>query len=100
MEEALKFEELYDAYLLCLKNKKRKAGTFNFVNSNLCENLISLLDSLNNCRYKCNEKLRNKVPEKRKMNPKSKYGMAIGNLTAQAASNLNLVDFINDKIGM
>ena len=46
-----------------------------------------------NCRYKCNEKLRNKVPERRKMNPKSKYGMAIGNLTAQAASNLNLADF-------
>ena len=48
-----------------------------------------------NCRYKCNEKLRNKVPERRKMNSKSEYGMAIGNLTAQAASNLNLSDFDN-----
>lgn len=231
MEETLKFEELYDAYLLCLKNKKRKEGTFNFVNNDLCENLINLLDSLNNktykpqasncyvitdpalreiyaaqfkdrvvqhfymkeiegildrklvdgccscrkgrgtdyalsllknylvktsnngkkdcyflkidlsgyfmsidrkqisdkfkkliireyegkhkklllyltpiifknnpalnCRYKCNEKLRNKVPERRKMNSKSEYGMAIGNLTAQAASNLNLSDFDN-----
>ena len=90
MEEVLKFEELYNAYLLCLKNKKRKAGTFNFVNSNLCENLISLLNSLNNrtyklqasncyvitnpalnCKYKCNENVRNKVPERRKMNLKS-----------------------------
>ncbi|MBP3831357.1 MAG: hypothetical protein ILA02_03175 [Clostridia bacterium] len=231
MDGVLKFEELYNAYLLCLKNKKRKAGTFNFVNSNLCENLISLLDSLNNrtykpqasncyvitdpalieiyaaqfrdrvvqhfymkeiegildkklvdgccscrkgrgtdyalnllkkylvetsnngkkdcyflkidlsgyfmsidrkqisdkfekliiqeytgkhkklllyltpiifennpaqnCKYKCNENVRNNVPERRKMNPKSEYGMAIGNLTAQAASNLNLSDFDN-----
>ena len=231
MGNILKFEELYNAYLLCLKNKKRKAGTFNFVNSNLCENLINLLDSLNNrtykpqasncyvitdpalreiyaaqfrdrivqhfymkeiekildkklvdsccscrkgkgtdyalillkkylvetsnngkkdcyflkidlsgyfmsidrkqisdkfekliiqeytgkhkelllyltpiifennpaqnCKYKCNENVRNNVPERRKMNPKSEYGMAIGNLTAQAASNLNLSDFDN-----
>ncbi|MBQ9659564.1 MAG: RNA-directed DNA polymerase [Clostridia bacterium] len=231
MGEILKFEELYNAYLLCLKNKKRKTGTFNFVNSNLSQNLISLLDSLNNrtykplasncyvitepalreiyaaqfrdrvvqhfymkeieeildkklvdgccscrkgkgtdyalsllknylvetsnngkkdcyflkidlsgyfmsidrkqisdkfekliiqeytgkhkglllyltpiifennpaqnCKYKCNEDVRNKVPERRKMNPKSEYGMAIGNLTAQAASNLNLNDFDN-----
>ena len=231
MEEALKFEELYDAYLLCLKNKRRKAGTFNFVNNDLCENLINLLDSLNNrtykpqasncyvitdpalreiyaaqfrdrvvqhfymkeieeildrklvdgccscrkgkgtdyalsllknylvetsnngkkdcyflkidlsgyfmsidrkqisdkfkkliikeytgeykelllyltpiifennpaqyCKYKCNENVRNKVPERRKMDPKSEYGMAIGNLTAQAASNFNLSDFDN-----
>lgn len=46
-----------------------------------------------NCRYKCNEELRKKVPQRRKMNPDSNYGMAIGNLTAQAASNLNLKDF-------
>lgn len=231
MSEFLNFEELYNAYLLCLKNKKRKIGTYNFVNSNLCENLITLLDSLNNrtyepqasncyvitdpalreiyaaqfrdrvvqhfylkeiedildkklvegccscregkgtdyalsllkqhlkeisnngkkdcyflkidlsgyfmsidrkqiskkferliiqeykgrhkdlllyltpiifennpaqnCKYKCNEKIRNKVPERRKMDFKSEYGMAIGNLTAQAASNLNLSDFDN-----
>ena len=48
-----------------------------------------------NCRYKCNEEIRNKVPERRKMNPKSEFGMAIGNLTAQAGSNLNLTDFDN-----
>ena len=48
-----------------------------------------------NCRYKCNEKIRNKVPERRKMKSDSNYGMAIGNLTAQAASNLNLCDFDN-----
>ena len=29
------------------------------------------------------------------MNPQSDYGMAIGNLTAQAASNFNLNDFDN-----
>ena len=48
-----------------------------------------------NCKYKCNENMRRKVPERRKMNPKSDYGMAIGNLTSQAGSNLNLSDFDN-----
>lgn len=46
-----------------------------------------------NCRYKCNEKIREKVPERRKMKRYSNYGMAIGNLTAQAGSNLNLSKF-------
>ena len=46
-----------------------------------------------NCKYKCNEKMREKVPERRKMKKDSKYGMAIGNLTAQAGSNLNLSKF-------
>ncbi len=231
MDEKLTFEEIYEAYNLCLKRKKRKIGTYNFVNYNLCENLINILDTLNkheyelkrsncyvvtdptlreiyaadfsdrvvqhfymkeiddilekelvdgctscrkgkgteyallllkknladtsengtkdcyflkldlsgyfmsidrkqvsdkflklisekykgkhkdlllyltpiifennpslNCIYKCNEKLRQKVPERRKMEPKSNYGMAIGNLTSQAASNLNLADFDN-----
>lgn len=229
--ENLSFEELYGAYILCLKNKKRKMGTYNFVNSDLCKNLIELLEELNNhtyvpgpsncyvitdpalreiyaaqfrdrivqhfymkeiddilekkfvigcsscikgrgtdyalkllkkylvetsnkgkkdcyflkldlsgyfmsidrkqisdkfeklilenykgkhkelllyltpvifennpaknCKFKCNEKVRLKVPERRKMDAKSNYGMAIGNLTAQAASNLNLNDFDN-----
>ena len=229
--ENLSFEELYEAYNLCLKNKKRKMGTYNFVNFDLCKNLIELLEELNNhtyipqssncyvitdpalreiyasqfrdrivqhfymkeiedileekfvigcsscikgrgtdyalkllrkylietsnkgkkdcfflkidlsgyfmsidrkqisdkfeniikenyrgkhkelllyltpvifennpaknCKYKCNEKVRMKVPERRKMDTKSNYGMAIGNLTAQAASNLNLNDFDN-----
>lgn len=229
MEEKLTFEELYEAYLLCLKNKKRKIGTYNFVNDRLCVNLVNLLDELNErryipkpsncyvitdpalreiyaaqfsdrivqhlymkeideilekqlidgccscrkgkgneyalellkryvvetsengtkdcfflkidlsgyfmsidrkqvsdkfaelikehytghhkelltyltpiifqnnpseqCVYKCNEKTRNKVPERRKMNANSKYGMAIGNLTSQAGSNVNLNDF-------
>jgi uncharacterized protein YfeS len=48
-----------------------------------------------NCKYKCNEKMRENVPDRRKMDAKSEYGMAIGNLTAQAASNLNLSDFDN-----
>lgn len=48
-----------------------------------------------NCRYKCNEKMRKQVPERRKMKKDWKYGMAIGNLTAQAGSNLNLCDFDN-----
>lgn len=51
MEEELSFEELYDAYLSCLKRKKNKKGTYNFVNHDLCKNLISLLDSLNNKTY-------------------------------------------------
>ena len=46
-----------------------------------------------NCRYKCNEIMREKVPKRRKMDVNSEYGMAIGNLTAQAGSNLNLSDF-------
>lgn len=231
MEEKLEFEELYEAYILCLKNKKRKMGTYNFVNMNLCKNLYEILEELNNreykpkpsncyvitdpalreiyaaqfkdrvvqhfylkeiedileskfvegcsscrkgkgtdfalkllkkylietsnngkkdcyflkidlsgyfmsidrkqisnkfkelimqeykgkhkellayltpiifennpslnCKYKCNEKIRKMVPERRKRNPHSEYGMAIGNLTAQAASNLNLNDFDN-----
>ena len=229
MKEEITFAELYDAYELCLKNKKRKLGTYNFVNYELCENLISLLDELNsrtyspkpsncyvvtepalreiyaaqfgdrvvqhfymneigsildgelidsccscrdgrgteyalellkgflettsnkgkkdcfflkidlsgyfmsidrkqisdkfynlilekytgkhkdlllyltpiifennpslNCYYKCNENMRKAVPDRRKMDPNSEYGMAIGNLTAQAASNLNLAEF-------
>ena len=229
MSENLTFEEIYEAYMLCLKNKKRKQGTYTFVNENLCENLIELVDELNthtykpkpsncyvitepalreiyaaqfsdrvvqhfymkeiedileeelvegccscrkykgadyalkllktylletsetgkkdcyflkidlsgyfmsidrkqvsqkfynliankykgkhkdlllyltpiifennpalNCRYKCNEIMREKVPKRRKMDVNSEYGMAIGNLTAQAGSNLNLSDF-------
>lgn len=227
--ENLQFEELYNAYEMCLKNKKKKVGTYLFVNDNLCINLMDLLNQLNNrtytpqpsncyvitdpalreiyaaqfsdrivqhfymkeiedileeelidgccscrkrkgtvyalnllkkyliessnygkkdcfflkidlsgyfmsidrkkvsdmflklilnkykgkykelllyltplifennpalnCRYKCNERTREKVPERRKMKENSQYGMAIGNLTAQAASNLNLSDF-------
>ena len=229
MEEELKFEELYEAYILCLKNKKRKNGTYKFVNEELCQNLMELVNELNsytytprssncyvitdpalreiyaaqfsdrvvqhfymkeienileeelidgccscrkgkgtdyalellkkflietsnngkdncfflkidlsgyfmsidrkqvskkfleliqkkykgnhkslleyltplifennpamNCKYKCNEKMREKVPARRKMQKDSYYGMAIGNLTSQAASNLNLSDF-------
>ena len=31
-----------------------------------------------NCIYKCGENVRKKVPERRKMDPNSNYGMAIG----------------------
>lgn len=229
MEEDLSFEELYNAYLSCLKRKKNKVGTYSFVNNDLCKNLISLLDSLNNrtytpkssncyvvtdptyreifaadfsdrvvqhfymseinnileselvdgccscrigkgtdyalrllkdnvvnisgsgskdcyflkidlsgyfmsidrkqvsdkfyrlienkyngkhkdlllyltpiiflnnpslnCNYKCSSRLRELVPERRKMKQNSEYGLAIGNLVSQAASNLNLSDF-------
>ena len=55
MEEELSFEELYDAYLSCLKRKKNKVGAYEFVNSDLCKNLMSLLDSLNNRTYKPNK---------------------------------------------
>lgn len=231
MEDKITFEEIYEAYILCLNNKKKKLGTYKFVNDNLCENLMKLVTDLNertyipktsncyvitdpalreiyaaqfedrivqhfymkeienileeelvdgccscrkgkgtdyalkllkkylietsdygkkdvfflkidlsgyfmsidrkqvgekfsklifnkykgkhkelllyltplifennpalNCKYKCNEKMREKVPERRKMKKDSKYGMAIGNLTAQAGSNLNLSDFDN-----
>ena len=229
MEKELTFEELYEAYILCLKNKKNKIGTYGFVNEYLCKNLVNLLNELNkreyitrpsncyvitdpalreiyaaqfsdrivqhfymkeienileeklvsgccscrkgkgndyalgllkkyltqtsnygekdcfflkidlsgyfmsidrkqisekflnlikskyvgnhkdlllyltpiifennpakNCIYKCGENVRKKVPERRKMDPNSNYGMAIGNLTSQAGSNLNLNEF-------
>lgn len=51
MEEKLTFDELYEAYELCLKNKKRKIGTYKFVDEDLCKNLIKLLDKLNNYKY-------------------------------------------------
>ena len=56
-----------------------------------------------NCVYKCNEKVRKNVPDRRKMNPKSDYGMAIGNLTSQAGSNLNLNEFdhyVTEKLNL
>ena len=229
MEDKLTFEELYEAYSICLKNKKRKIGTYGFVNEELCANLMRLLEELNNrkytprpsncyvvtdpalreiyaaqfadrivqhfymkeidkylekdliygccscrkekgtgyalellnkflvetskngtkdcfflkidlsgyfmsidrkkvgekfselikdkyvgkhkdlllyltpiifennpaenCIYKCADDLRKKVPDRRKMDPNSIYGMAIGNLTSQAGSNLNLNEF-------
>ena len=51
MEDKLTFEELYEAYTLCLKNKKNKHGTYGFVNYNLCKNLIEILDELNQRKY-------------------------------------------------
>lgn len=44
MEDRLEFEELYQAYNLCLKNKnkKKKRGTYKFTNEELCKNLIEL----------------------------------------------------------
>ena len=33
MEDRLEFEELYQAYNLCLKNKKKKRGTYKFTNA-------------------------------------------------------------------
>ena len=48
----LTFEDLYNAYLLCLKHKKNKVGTYAFYNADLCKNLYSLLTSLNNRDYK------------------------------------------------
>ena len=48
MEDKIEFEELYKAYELCLKNKKKKIGTYNFTNEELCMNLIQLLDILKN----------------------------------------------------
>lgn len=49
--DSLSFEELYSCYQLCLKNKKRKSGTYNFVNADLCLNLYELLQELNSRKY-------------------------------------------------
>lgn len=57
--------------------------------------MVHIILQILNCNYKCNENMRKKVPDRRKMNAESNYGMAIGNLTAQAASNLNLGEFDN-----
>ena len=51
MDDKLTFEELYEAYNLCLKNKKKKIGTYRFVNEDLCKNLLEILDKLNNREY-------------------------------------------------
>ena len=51
MEEELTFEVLYEAYRLCLKNKKKKYGTYNFTNEELCQNLLKTSDNLNNRNY-------------------------------------------------
>ena len=48
-----------------------------------------------NCIHKGGEKIRQRIPARRKMDAESCYGMAIGNLTSQAASNLNLSEFDN-----
>lgn len=51
MEDEITFEEMYEAYMLCLKNKKRKAGTYKFVNDELCKNLMELVNNLNKRNY-------------------------------------------------
>ena len=51
MEDKITFEEMYEAYILCLKNKKRKVGTYKFVNDNLCENLMDIVMRLNQRTY-------------------------------------------------
>ena len=50
-QDVLNFSEIYYSYELCLKNKKRKNGTYNFVDRNLCENLYNLLEEINNRTY-------------------------------------------------
>lgn len=52
MENQITFEELYEAYILCLKNKKRKVGTYNFVNQDLCKNLLEVQEVLNKRQYR------------------------------------------------
>ena len=51
MEDNLTFDVLYAAYISCLKNKKRKIGTYSFVNDELCKNLMEILDNLNQRKY-------------------------------------------------
>lgn len=65
--------------------------------------IIFLNNPADNCIYKCNELLRARVPNRRKMVKNSEYGMAIGNLTSQAGSNLNLNNFdhyVTEKLGL
>lgn len=45
------FEDLFLAYESCLKRKKNKSGTYSFNNLELCQNLCSLLDEINNKNY-------------------------------------------------
>ena len=54
---------------------------------------IFLNNPAENCVYKCSQELRDRVPERKKMKKNSDYEMAIGNLTSQAGSNLNLNEF-------
>lgn len=51
MEQELTFNELYEAYQICFKTKKKKVGTYTFVNDALCQNLMQLLEELNNRTY-------------------------------------------------
>lgn len=51
MEQKLTFNELYEAYQVCFKTKKKKVGTYTFVNDTLCQNLMQLLEELNNRTY-------------------------------------------------
>ena len=51
MSKKIEFKNLYEAYNLCLKNKKNKKGTYKFVNNELCKNLIELMEQLNNRTY-------------------------------------------------
>ena len=56
-----------------------------------------------NCNFFGSERIRDLVPDRRKMRKDSQYGMAIGNLTSQAGSNLNLSDFdifVTEKLGL
>ena len=55
--------------------------------------IIFLNNPALNCIYKCSDKVRNMVPERRRMKSNSICGLAIGNLVSQTASNLNLSDF-------
>lgn len=49
--ETITFEDLHEAFKLCLKNKKNKNSTYDFYNSELYKNLYLLLEELNNRTY-------------------------------------------------
>ena len=49
--EKVTFVDLFEAFELCLKNKKRKNSTYDFYNSDLYKNLYKLLEEINNRAY-------------------------------------------------
>ena len=65
--------------------------------------IIFLHNPAKDCNKFINPKTYAKIPERRILKPDSPYGIAIGNLTAQAGSNLNLNDldhFVIDELGI
>ena len=64
--------------------------------------ILFLQNPADNCIKFIKEEIYQKIPDRRILKPNSKYGIAIGNLTAQAGSNLNLNNFdhlVSENLG-